>query len=61
MGARLAVMAGGTGGHVFPALAGAELLRNQGQEVFWMGTRQKMEARLVPEHGFDIEWIGIEG
>ena len=61
MGARLAVMAGGTGGHVFPALAVAELLRDQGQEVFWIGTRQKMEARLVPEHGFEIEWIGIEG
>ncbi len=61
MGPRLAVMAGGTGGHVFPALAVAELLRGQGMEVFWIGTRRGLEARLVPEHGFPLEWIGIEG
>ena len=54
-------MAGGTGGHVFPALAVAEALRAQGREVFWIGTRQGMESRLVPEHGFEMEWIGIEG
>jgi UDP-N-acetylglucosamine--N-acetylmuramyl-(pentapeptide) pyrophosphoryl-undecaprenol N-acetylglucosamine transferase len=61
MGARVAVMAGGTGGHVFPALAVAECLRSEGLDVFWIGTRRGMEARLVPEHGFVIEWIGIEG
>lgn len=61
MGASIAIMAGGTGGHVFPALAVAELLRKQGHDVFWIGTRQRMEARLVPERGFPIEWIGIEG
>ena len=61
MGARIAVMAGGTGGHVFPALAVAERLRAQGAEVFWMGTRRGLEARLVPEQGFPIAWIGIEG
>lgn len=61
MGARVAVMAGGTGGHVFPALAVAECLRAEGLDVFWIGTRRGMEARLVPEHGFAIEWIGIEG
>lgn len=61
MGARLAIMAGGTGGHVFPALAVAERLRAQGHEVFWIGTRNRMEARLVPEQGFPIEWLGIEG
>jgi UDP-N-acetylglucosamine--N-acetylmuramyl-(pentapeptide) pyrophosphoryl-undecaprenol N-acetylglucosamine transferase len=61
MGARVAVMAGGTGGHVFPALAVAERLRADGLEVFWIGTRRGMEARLVPQHGFAMEWIGIEG
>ncbi len=61
MGACIAVMAGGTGGHVFPALAVAERLREQGARVFWIGTRRGMESRLVPEHGFDMEWIRIEG
>jgi len=61
MGPRLAVMAGGTGGHVFPALAVAGLLREQGMEVFWIGTRLSLEAQLVPESGFPLERIGIEG
>jgi len=61
MGPRLAVMAGGTGGHVFPALAVAGLLREQGMEVFWIGTRRGLEARLVPANGFLLEWISIEG
>jgi UDP-N-acetylglucosamine--N-acetylmuramyl-(pentapeptide) pyrophosphoryl-undecaprenol N-acetylglucosamine transferase len=61
MGPCVAVMAGGTGGHVFPALAVAEELRGRGATVFWIGTRRGMESRLVPEQGFEMEWLGIEG
>jgi UDP-N-acetylglucosamine--N-acetylmuramyl-(pentapeptide) pyrophosphoryl-undecaprenol N-acetylglucosamine transferase len=58
---RIAVMAGGTGGHVFPALAVAETLRAQGMQVFWIGSERGMESRLVPEHGFELERVRIEG
>ena len=56
------VMAGGgTGGHIIPALAVADELRRHGHESFFIGTQRGMEARLVPNAGFPIEWIEIGG
>mgnify|MGYP001813977653 FL=1 len=55
------IMAGGTGGHVFPALAVARYLRDEGVAVTWLGTRRGLEARLVPEAGFPIEYISVTG
>lgn len=61
MTAVVMIMAGGTGGHVFPALAVADELRARGIEVFWLGTRHGLEAELVPKAGIEIEWISISG
>ncbi len=55
------VMAGGTGGHVMPALAVAESLRGEGWRVVWLGTRAGMEARLAVEKGFDMAWVRVAG
>jgi UDP-N-acetylglucosamine--N-acetylmuramyl-(pentapeptide) pyrophosphoryl-undecaprenol N-acetylglucosamine transferase len=60
-GARILIMAGGTGGHVFPALAVAHYLRERGHQVSWLGTQRGMESELVPANGFDIDYISIAG
>ncbi|WP_346351088.1 undecaprenyldiphospho-muramoylpentapeptide beta-N-acetylglucosaminyltransferase [Oceanimonas sp. AH20CE76] len=57
----LLVMAGGTGGHVFPGLAVADLLHSEGWTIHWLGTADRMEARLVPEHGYPLHTISISG
>ncbi len=58
---RILIMAGGTGGHVFPALAVAEELRARGAEVLWLGTRAGIEAEVVPRAGFSLFFINIAG
>ena len=60
-GATVMITTGGTGGHVFPGLAVAAKLVARGARVFWLGTREGMEAKLVPQHGVDFEAISFRG
>jgi len=58
---KILLMAGGTGGHIFPALAVAELLRKQGWKTHWLGSENGMEVSLVPTYGIDLSLLGISG
>jgi UDP-N-acetylglucosamine--N-acetylmuramyl-(pentapeptide) pyrophosphoryl-undecaprenol N-acetylglucosamine transferase len=55
------IMAGGTGGHVFPGLAVADYLRAENWTVVWMGSRAGIEARLVPTRGIEMAWVDFSG
>lgn len=61
MARSILIMAGGTGGHIFPALAVADILRAQGWRVTWLGAPNSMEAELVPKHGYGMAWVHFSG
>jgi len=58
---KVLIMAGGTGGHVFPGLSVAKALMETGCSVVWVGTKEGIENKLVPEAGIDIEFISVMG
>lgn len=55
------IMAGGTGGHVFPALAVADALAAEGWQIHWLGTRGRLEEQIVPRAGYPIHYLPVQG
>lgn len=60
-GKNFLIMAGGTGGHIFPALAVAKILQSRGHRIVWLGSENAMETRIVPQHGITLETLAIKG
>ena len=60
-GGPIMIMAGGTGGHVYPALAVAEYLRARGVSLFWLGTTRGIENRVVPQQGIELLTVRVSG
>ncbi len=61
MSKKIVVVAGGTGGHIFPGIAVADYLKQQGWQVSWIGTPDRMEASVVPKHNIEIDFIDVKG
>ena len=61
MSRSILIMAGGTGGHIMPGLAVADILRSRGWKVTWLGAPDSMEAELVPKHGYEMAWVRFSG
>lgn len=61
MSKKILVVAGGTGGHIFPGIAVVDHLKQQGWQAVWLGTNDRMEAKVVPEHNIAIRYIDVKG